>query len=348
MKKNILKTSIVFGLVIILTGMPSIFTQQAAGILGTRSFQGGTFAGSAELNGDNIICSLNANARSLVVCCPLGTNSIRAIIEYSIPAGDLGDHSVVCNMHANLGGSLGDESKGISENLPNFGTFSSGTYSLSNVVENVGLSLTGEVLVDGNEETSAASAGTVTVVKTIGNFLEKLLEWLGFDVCFLEGTRILMADGTYKNIEDIEIGDRVMSYDINDEVITSSTVTEIFAHDASEMMDYYVVINDEIYVTPNHLLYINNVLTPADCAEIGDIFRKVDGTKVLIYSVERVYEQVTTYNFYIDGNGTCMYIADDIPAYPLKVNAIAGYSNPSAASVYIESITHQELLGSDP
>ena len=32
-----------------------------------------------------------------------------------------------------------------------------------------------------------------------------------FDCCFDPGTKILMADGTEKNIEDVEVGDMVMS-----------------------------------------------------------------------------------------------------------------------------------------
>jgi hypothetical protein len=31
--------------------------------------------------------------------------------------------------------------------------------------------------------------------------------------CFAAGTRILMANGTYKNIEDVKVGDRIINKD---------------------------------------------------------------------------------------------------------------------------------------
>jgi len=43
--------------------------------------------------------------------------------------------------------------------------------------------------------------------------------------CFLAGTKILMSDHSYKNIEDIEIGDEVISWDeANDKIITDKVV----------------------------------------------------------------------------------------------------------------------------
>ena len=41
---------------------------------------------------------------------------------------------------------------------------------------------------------------------------KKELEPSPFVTCFAKGTKILMADGTEKNIEDIKAGDWVMSY----------------------------------------------------------------------------------------------------------------------------------------
>lgn len=40
------------------------------------------------------------------------------------------------------------------------------------------------------------------------------------DICFQEGTTILMADGTYKAIQDVQYGDMIMTYDIdNNELV---------------------------------------------------------------------------------------------------------------------------------
>jgi len=45
--------------------------------------------------------------------------------------------------------------------------------------------------------------------------------------CFIAGTKISMSDGTEKNIEDVRIGDTVMSWDENDNKIKSSIVCRL-------------------------------------------------------------------------------------------------------------------------
>lgn len=61
--------------------------------------------------------------------------------------------------------------------------------------------------------------------------------------CFDAGTQILMSNNTYKNIEDIIIGDTVLSYneeigDFEEDVVTNTTVK----HDSDDLV--YVVLSD--------------------------------------------------------------------------------------------------------
>ena len=54
---------------------------------------------------------------------------------------------------------------------------------------------------------------------------------IGNDItCFLAGTQIVMADESYKNIEDIKAGDFVKSYDEQSQRIEDKQVTQIFHH----------------------------------------------------------------------------------------------------------------------
>ena len=46
--------------------------------------------------------------------------------------------------------------------------------------------------------------------------------------CFVAGTKITMGDGSHKNIEDVIIGDEVLSYNIHTNKIESKKVTELF------------------------------------------------------------------------------------------------------------------------
>ncbi len=54
--------------------------------------------------------------------------------------------------------------------------------------------------------------------------------------CFLENTSILLAEGTYKNIEDILVGDIVMAYDINKSAPASAAVSTTFVRNETKYL----------------------------------------------------------------------------------------------------------------
>ena len=121
---------------------------------------------------------------------------------------------------------------------------------------------------------------------------------IGFETCFLEGTKILMADGSYKNIEDIKIGDLIKSYSKENKFVTSK-VTNIFQHSPEEMTDYYLIINNQLRVTPNHKFYSNQRWVYASDLKIGDtLFSPTEN--IYIYSLEKIYERATTYDLEVD------------------------------------------------
>ncbi|MFH1641927.1 MAG: hypothetical protein ABIC04_03425 [Nanoarchaeota archaeon] len=69
--------------------------------------------------------------------------------------------------------------------------------------------------------------------------------------CFLPQTKITMADNSKKEIQDIIPGDRVISYDLENNMPVESEVLNTFVHPEYE----YLVINDNIKVTPYHYVY---------------------------------------------------------------------------------------------
>ncbi|MDD5193847.1 MAG: hypothetical protein PHF67_04665 [Candidatus Nanoarchaeia archaeon] len=56
--------------------------------------------------------------------------------------------------------------------------------------------------------------------------------------CFLANTQIKMADGTYKNIQDIRVGEKVTAFDLENNKPAIAPVTATFVHDANE---YYII-----------------------------------------------------------------------------------------------------------
>jgi len=123
--------------------------------------------------------------------------------------------------------------------------------------------------------------------------------------CFASGTKILMEDGTAKNIEEIKIGDRVKTFDDPVKRTQSiGTVINVFDH----LVDGYLVINKTLKVTPEHLVYSGYSFKPAQELKVGDTLFASDGRKVFIESIEKKKEFVKVYNFTVDPQHT--YIAD--------------------------------------
>lgn len=63
--------------------------------------------------------------------------------------------------------------------------------------------------------------------------------------CFLAGTKILMEDGSYKNIEDIKVGERVAAYDVENNLPGNATVTETFIRNATSYLKITYEVLDE-------------------------------------------------------------------------------------------------------
>jgi uncharacterized protein YndB with AHSA1/START domain len=118
--------------------------------------------------------------------------------------------------------------------------------------------------------------------------------------CFLAGTQIVMADESYKNIEDIIVGDFVKSYNEKSQRIEDKQVIHVFHHKPEEMGDYYLVINNQLRVTPNHRFYVEGHWIFADELIIGDSLF-YPSTDYTVFSIEKIFERTNTYNFEVEG-----------------------------------------------
>lgn len=144
--------------------------------------------------------------------------------------------------------------------------------------------------------------------------------------CFLAGTKIVMADGTCKNIETINVGDTVKSFDEKSKKIVDKKVTSIFHHAPEEMGDYYLIINKYLRVTPNHQFYAEKGWVTADSLKIGDKLGYSSECNT-IYSIEKVYEKVETYNFEVEGNHNYFVMFN---SHDILVHNLPGTGPPEA------------------
>ncbi|NQV12212.1 Ig-like domain-containing protein [Candidatus Uhrbacteria bacterium] len=125
--------------------------------------------------------------------------------------------------------------------------------------------------------------------------------------CFLPGTKITMADGSLKNIEDIKAGDMILTRmsEKSDRLVPASVV-ETFEH----LVPEYMIVNGDLEVTPVHRVFINNGWQMIGEAKIGDVMINSAGEPVRIESIEWVREQVQVFNFHVETYHT--YLANDL------------------------------------
>jgi len=136
--------------------------------------------------------------------------------------------------------------------------------------------------------------------------------WFNFDRCFLAGTKVVMADGSYKNIEDIVVGDLVLAYDEGTGVIANCKVTHTFYHTPEEMTEYYLSVNGNLQVTPNHRFYSEGEWVYAGNLKVGDsLLTKELSESYAVSSLEKIYEKVPTYDLEIENLHTFFVSIDE-------------------------------------
>ena len=104
---------------------------------------------------------------------------------------------------------------------------------------------------DYHSDLNDASEERITLVEAAVEYADKIVPALRkrlSDQCFAAGTMIQMADGTEKPIEQIRVGDQVMSFDDPNGELVTSTVTQTF-----ETPDQLVIDFHGTYVTPGHV-----------------------------------------------------------------------------------------------
>lgn len=130
--------------------------------------------------------------------------------------------------------------------------------------------------------------------------------------CFVKGTKILMTDSTTKEIQDIKPGDSVFSYDLDKKTLRKDTVTDTKAH--LETKDGYLLINNTLKVTCNHIMYVNNEWKKAHHIKKNDILLSSKGEQIVVHSLKTVSGTYDVYNLHLK-NENHNFFADGLLAH---------------------------------
>lgn len=125
--------------------------------------------------------------------------------------------------------------------------------------------------------------------------------------CFTGDTPIRMSDGLSKNIRDVHVGDRILTFaSEKDRILVPAVVQGISWH----QVDGYLIVNNDLQVTPEHRMFINGMWQVAGVLKKGDVLLNTDGKNEIVSSVEYVEAGNTlvhnivvgTYHTYFAGN----------------------------------------------
>ncbi len=124
--------------------------------------------------------------------------------------------------------------------------------------------------------------------------------------CFTGDTKVLMADGKTKDIGEVRVGDKVLTRSDKSKELVVDEVTA--THEVREMG--YLVINSDLKVTPNHIIFVNGSWKRAGDVQMGDLLVDTNGKEIAVARIDLVREDVKVYNLTTKTNHT--YFADGI------------------------------------
>jgi uncharacterized protein YfaS (alpha-2-macroglobulin family) len=147
--------------------------------------------------------------------------------------------------------------------------------------------------------------------------------------CFTQGTKVLMAGGATKNIEDVKVGDYVLTRESPDsaKLVKAKVISLQNAED-----DGYLTINDSLKITPDHILWVNGSWAEASVIQKGDKLMDAGGNVISVNTIEWQSAKTKVYNLDIEKYHT--FFADGIWVHNQKGESRStfkdtAYWNPS-------------------
>jgi intein/homing endonuclease len=177
--------------------------------------------------------------------------------------------------------------------------------------------------------------------------------------CFVEGTKILLENGEEKNIEDVVIGDVIMSCDMETHSPKTSKVLNIISKSVDQIVEYRFSMGGTLRSTLDHPIYVigkgwssysndlSNALykleKPVNKIEIGDVVQLIDGNQS-IESITLIEEKHKVYNL-CEIEKYHNYFANNVLVHN-RACFIAGtmVSLPNGEEKYIEDVEIGDIV----
>ncbi|MCY9765424.1 HINT domain-containing protein, partial [Paenibacillus alvei] len=141
--------------------------------------------------------------------------------------------------------------------------------------------------------------------------------------CFTADTKVL-TDGVEKNIEDLEVGDKVLSKNEETNEVAYKEITATFNHEADEI--YQIHVGDQVIEsTYNHPFWVEGKgWTYVKDLRVGDLLVQSDGNTLKADSIKLERRQAKVYNLRVDGFHT--YFVSDLGIWVHNTNCWGKFS----------------------
>lgn len=179
-----------------------------------------------------------------------------------------------------------------------------------------------------------------------------------YEGCFTAGTQVLMADGSYKKIEDVATGEVIQSSAGPEKVMKKYVIDyqgPLYALNGSD--DYFVSDTHPFMTTEGWKSFapertrIESPTLEVSQLEIGDILVKENGEREVLHSFDSIESRQTVYNFGLNGTRDFYadgYLVHNVDLFPIAhalpsvgwKGGLCGGGYPGASSGY----NYQEWL----
>lgn len=145
-----------------------------------------------------------------------------------------------------------------------------------------------------------------------------------YTYCFVAGTKVKTENG-FKNIEDIKVGEKVYSYNLENNELELKKVLHII--ESSTIDTYKMTIGGKtVEMSPKHQIYIiDKGWARAYDVKTGDLMLSSNNEKIEITNIEYIkYDTpIKTYNLTVDGNSN--YFVTDIQVLVHNLPSASAY-----------------------
>jgi len=115
--------------------------------------------------------------------------------------------------------------------------------------------------------------------------------------CFIAGTLVTLASGDLKPIEEIRVGEWVLSWNIKTDEQIKAEVCKVFHH-AADIMSGFILVNNTLGITPEHSIFVNGHWAKAGRLHLGDSLMDMNGQTIIIKKLEWIENRQPVYNLH--------------------------------------------------